>query len=159
MSVIAYSDIVKSLTSPHGNVNILLNDMKKRKEEYEEELKYKKVNIVFFGYNVELPNSASSYFKELYLKSDIEKEQLLKEIEKEVSSFYVRKREGSKLKGLEYYYVIKYFEKAMNPVLITEKILSDGIYSMSNNYFGLGIHINKPDPMFSLSEYEIDLSK
>lgn len=48
MTVIAYSDILKSLSSPHGNVSLILEDMKKRKEEYEEELKYKKVDIVFF---------------------------------------------------------------------------------------------------------------
>lgn len=47
MTVIAYSDILKSLSSPHGNVSLILEDMKKRKEEYEEELKYKKVDIVF----------------------------------------------------------------------------------------------------------------
>lgn len=159
MTVIAYSDILKSLSSPHGNVSLILEDMKKRKEEYEEELKYKKVDIVFFGYNVELPNSTPSYFKELFLKREITKDELLKEIEKEIGCLYVRKRDGSKLKGVEYYSVIKNFEKVTNPSLIAEKLILDGTYSAINNDFGLGIHMNKPDPMFSLSEYEIDLSK
>lgn len=159
MTVIAYSDILKSLSTPHGNVNIILEDMKKRKEEYEEELKYKKINIMFFGYSVELPNSTPSYTKELSLSASITKEDLLKEIEKEVGNFYVRKREGSNLKGLDYYTIIKYFEKIINPKVIIEQLLSKGMYSATNNYFGLGIHINKPDSMFSLSEYEIDLSK
>lgn len=159
MTVIAYSDILKSLSSPHGNVSLILEDMKKRKEEYEEELKYKKVNIIFFGYSVELPNSKPSYFKELLLKSEITKDELLKEIEKEIGCLYVRKRDGSELKGLEYYSVIKNFEKVTNPSLITEKLMMDGRYSAINDNFGLGIHINEADPMFSLSEYEIDLSK
>lgn len=159
MCVIAYSDIIKSLASPHGNVSVLLKDMKKRKEEYEEDLKYKKVSIIFFGYSVELPNSTPSYFKELSFKNDIEKDELIKEIEKEIGCLYVRKREGCQLKGLEYYSVIKKFEKIINPIMITEKLLSEGTFSTTNNHFGLGVHMNKADPMFCLSEYEIDLSK
>lgn len=159
MTVIAYSDILKSLSFPHGNVSLILEDMKKRKEEYDEELKCKKVNIVFFGYSVELPNSMPSYFKELLLKSEITKDELLKEIEKEIGCLYVRKREGSKIKGVEYYSIIKEFEKVINPTLITEKLISEGTYSNVNNNFGLGIHMNKPDPMFILSGYEVDLSK
>lgn len=158
MSTIAYSDMIKSLSSPQGKVKDLVAFLEKSKKDYEEELLYKKLNIMFFGYNIVLPNSTPSYVKKLCFKNDISKEDLLKEIEKEIKGWYVRKRKGCYIEGVEYYTLIKYFDR-LNPLKITEQLINkDGIRIM-NNHFGLCFYFDTPSNIVSLSEFEIDLSK
>ncbi len=159
MSVIAYSDMIKSLSTPQGKVKDLVAFLEKSKKDYEEELLYKKLNIMFFGYSIELPNSTPSYVNKLCFKNDISKEDLLKEIEREIKGWYVRKRKGCDIEGIEYYTLIKYFDRLMNPLKITEQLVSKDGVRITNNHFGLCFYFDTPSNIVSLSEFEIDLSK
>ena len=159
MSVISYSDLMKSFGAVHGTAKPFIEDLIERKQRFDEESLFKRFSFLFFGYAV-LLNNEPCVNMEIVVGKDAPEQELAEKIGALLSGFRLSKRYNEILSGVDFYRLVRDFHKKCNVEnILQEHKKNNGVFSVHNGYYSVGLTEQMPDGEIELNGFTVDLSR
>lgn len=159
MSVISYSDLMKSFGDVHGTAKPFVEDLIGRKQRFDEESLFKRYSFLFFGYVV-LLNNEPFMGMDIIVDKDAPEQELAERISDLLSGLRLSKRYKQNLSSMDFYRLARDFYKKCNVEnILQEHKANNGVFSVSNEYYAVGLTEQMPDGEIELNGFTVDLSR
>lgn len=159
MSIIGYSDLMKSFGDVHGTAKPFVEDLIVRKQRFDEESLFRRFSFLFFGYVV-LLNDEPSITMDIVVSKDAPEQELAERIATLLSGVRLSKRYKQNLSGVDFYRLARDFHKKCNVEnILQEHKKNNGVFSVSNEYYAVGLTEQMPDGEIELNGFIVDLAK
>lgn len=159
MSVISYSDLMKSFGDVHGTARPFVEDLIGRKQRFDEESLLRRYCFLFFGYVILLDNEPCVE-KELVVGIDASESEIAEKIGLMLSGLRLSKRYKQNLSSVDFYRLARDFHKKCNVEnILKEHKKNNGVFSVSNEYYAVGLTEQVPDGEIELNGFTVDLSR
>lgn len=159
MSVISYSDLMKSFGDVQGTAKPFVEDLIGRKQRFDEENLFRRFSFLFFGYVI-LLNDLPSMTIDIVVSKDAPEQELAEKIGALLSGLRLSKRYKQNLSNVDFYRLARDFHKKCNVEnILQEHEVNNGVFSVSNEYYAVGLTEQMPDGEIELNGFTVDLSR
>lgn len=159
MSVISYSDLMTSFGDVQGTAKPFVEDLVGRKQRFDEESLFRRFSFLFFGYVV-LLNDEPSITMDIVVSKDAPEQELAEKIATLFSGLRLSKRYKQNLSSIDFYRLARDFHKKCNVEnILREHKDNNGVFSVSNEYYAIGLTEQMPDGEIELNGFTVDLSR
>lgn len=159
MSVISYSDLMKSFGDVQGTAKPFVDDLIGRKQQFDEESLFRRFSFLFFGYAV-LLNDQPSMTMDIVVSRDAPEQELAEKIGALLSGFRLSKRHKEILSSADFYRLVRDFHKKCNVEnILQEHKKNNGVFSVHNGYYSVGLTEQMPEGEIELNGFTVDLSR